>query len=444
MIVARYVTGLVSRARRGVRLFLLLVYVIVPWIPWGGRPMVLLDIAERKFYFPGIVIWPQEFYFLWVLLLAAGVSLFLFTSLFGRLWCGWACPQTVYTEMFDTIGRWIMPNKFGKKSETWVHRTIVQIVWVLLSALITFHFIGYFVGVRNMLNDLASSGPAVFTGRAWPYFWIASTALFYFDLGYFREQFCVYLCPYARFQSVMLDRNSVIVAYDKSRGEPRREKGRDPASGPHGDCTGCTLCTLVCPTGIDIRNGLQVACINCGHCIDACTGEMARHGKPTLVGYGSLRHFEERQKTKLVRPRTVVYAAAWLVLVSVFTFLLARRVPIYLSVLRDRKIQPVLVDGMAQNYYEIDLGNLRESSASVAIEAKLLDESADIGAFESLVAENPAKLHPNELRPIRLVLRAKANEKHAKKTLRVQFTVRDTGRPDQFVQRTSIFTVPET
>ncbi|MBI3395630.1 MAG: cytochrome c oxidase accessory protein CcoG [Spirochaetia bacterium] len=464
MIVARNVTGLISRARSWVRLVLLFVYLVTPWVNWGGRPFVLLDIADRKFYFPGIVIWPQEFYFLLFLLIIAGLSLFMFTALFGRLWCGWGCPQTIYTELFDTVGRLILPSKFGKKSEKLWHRGIVHVVWILLSAILTFHFIGYFVGVRKMAAELMTDGLVIFTNSTWPWFWVVVTGLFYFDLGMFREQFCVYVCPYARFQSVMLDRNSVIVGYDSKRGEPRRAKGADAQNG---DCTNCTLCTLVCPTGIDIRDGMQVACINCGHCIDACTGEMARHGKETLVGYGSMAYFEEREKTKVLRPRTVVYGTLYVAIFAAFIFLLDRRVPANLSVRRDRNIPPVLVDGYVQNYYEVDLANFSEVPARFKLDAKILDDHSDLGALETLAAENPAVVEPNHLQPLRLVLRGKPVEqpldktasgaagvkpssnkddgaaKHAKRTLRVELSAQVIDHPELIVKKTSIFTVPE-
>lgn len=453
MIVARKISGRYGLLRRGVRVALLFLYLIVPWLNWGDRPMILLDIASRKFYFPGAVFWPQEFYFLWFVVATLGLSLFLFTSLFGRMWCGWACPQTVYTELFDAIGR-VVSGRFGKASQSTGEKILVHSVWVLTSAVLTFHFIGYFVGVRAMFAALSADGLAVFTNAVWPYFWLAATGLFYFDLGIFRHNFCVYLCPYARFQSVMLDRDSYVVAYDSHRGEPRRKAKtlRPEEEAKWGDCTGCTKCVQVCPTGIDIREGLQVACINCTHCVDACTDEMARFGKQTLVGFNSLNYFEERRKPRLIRPRTVTYAALLLTVVTGFTVALAARSPLQVSVVRDRNLPPILLQYRAQNYYNVDVINMRERPVEVFLSVEPIDPGEKrIAGLTQIVGENPMRLAPGEHRPIRVIVQAEPDASHisgVRENVPVRFVLQEQAASVESgaagrVGKNSIFTVPE-
>ena len=456
MIVARNILGKFGMLRRGVRVALLLLYLIVPWINWGDRPMILLDIASRKFYFPGAVFWPQEFYFLWFVVATLGLSLFLFTSLFGRMWCGWACPQTVYTELFDAIGR-VVSSRFGKASQKLSEKIVVHSVWVLTSAVLTFHFIGYFVGVREMASALLEQGAAVLTNAVWPYFWLAATGLFYFDLGIFRHNFCVYLCPYARFQSVMLDRDSLVIAYDSTRGEPRRKGKVAPEQEAQvGDCTGCTKCVQVCPTGIDIRDGLQVACINCTHCVDACTEEMNKFGKETLVGFNSLNYFEERKKPRLIRPRTAAYAALLLAVLGGFSITLAQRTAFQLSVVRDRNLPPIVIQDRAQNYYSIDVVNMREEPLELELHIETRDaQETRLSDVTGILGENPLVLQPNEHRPLRVIVQgtpgqadAAVENSHAnseriagRQNVPLRFVLKEAGGSDQ-VSKDSVFTIP--
>jgi cytochrome c oxidase accessory protein FixG len=450
MIVARKIFGKFSLLRRIVRVGLLLLYLIVPWINWGERPMILLDIAHRKFYFPGAVFWPQEFYYLWFVVATLGLSLFLFTSLFGRMWCGWACPQTVYTELFDAVGR-VVSSRFGKASQKLREKIAVHSAWVLLSAFLTFHFIGYFVGVRAMIGDIAQAGPAVLLNNVWPYFWMAAIGLFYFDLGIFRHNFCVYICPYARFQSVMLDRDSLVIAYDSHRGEPRR-KGKIKAEeeSQWGDCTGCTKCVQVCPTGIDIREGLQVACINCTHCVDACTEEMGSYGKQTLVGFASLGYFEERRPPRFLRPRTAVYATLLVAVLSAFTVLLSNRQAYTLSVVRDRNLPPIVVEGVAQNYYSVDVINMQERAIDVSLSVEPVDGDENrVSGLTQIIGENPLRLQPNEHRPVRVIVQgipaaaAGASGDGVRINVPVRFRLRDeNGAGTGGVFKQSVFTIP--
>lgn len=444
MIVARHISGIIGKWRSRVRALLLIFYLILPWMKWNNRPFVLLDIGARKFYFPGIVLWPQEFYFFLLIGILLGLSLFFFTSLFGRIWCGWGCPQTIYTELFDTVGRLLNPGKFGKRSEKLIHKIPVHFVWFILSAVLTFHFIAYFVGSYRMISDFQNFGTGVFAEYTWPYIWLFSSVLFYFDLGIFREQFCVYICPYARFQSVMLDRDSIVIAYDRHRGEPRRSSSNLKA-GATGDCTACNMCVLVCPTGIDIREGTQVSCINCGHCVDACNQEMGKHGKESLVGFSSQNYFENRQKTRFVRPRTIVYSILLILISSILTVLFILRNPVDLSVQRDRNIQPLLTEGIVQNYYEVKIANLKEKDAVFMLDSEIDDplKRKAFLMFEQLTGENPFTVHSSEIKTLRLVLRGEIkNLESISHIVQIRVSVKEIGSPENKTSKLIPFTIP--
>ncbi len=446
MIVARHITGKIIRWRTIVNYLLLVLFIALPWIPWGDRPFFLLDIAHRKFYFPGFVIWPQEFYFLMFSLITIGLSLFLFTALYGRIWCGWACPQTVYVEFYDMIGRLLLPSRFGKRSEKLWHKIYIHAVWILLSMVIVFHFIGYFVPIRSMVSDILTQGPAVFSNNVWPFFLLAIGFLFYFDIAIFREQYCVFLCPYARFQSVMLDHDSIVIGYDQVRGEPRRgssEVNEDPAK--QGDCTNCNLCVQVCPTGIDIRNGLQVACINCGHCIDACTHELQRYDKKTLVHFSSMRYMEEHEKTHFLRPRPIIYITLMSVVLSIFAFVAIRRVPIHLWVIPDPNLAAVdMGKDEVMNYYKLDIGNITESPAVFNLEVRSLDPSAPLKDL-SIAGSSEISVPANELGKNRVILTAMVDRSQIKFKRRfpVQFIITRKDTNYRSVVKVANFAVPE-
>ena len=452
MIVARHISGKIGKIRGYVRTLLLVIYLIIPWLTWNGRPAVLLDISARKFYFPGIVMWPQEFYFLLLLLIVLGLSLFLFTSLFGRIWCGWACPQTIYTEFFDWIGRIILPKKFGKRSETIIHKALIHFIWVITSTFITFHFIAYFVGTDYMINAVKDEGLSLFRLNVWPYFLIITSGLFYLDLGIFREHFCIYVCPYARFQSVMLDRDSIVIGYDSHRGEPRRRSGKNIiAAGmqtsheKYGDCTACNMCVLVCPTGIDIREGLQVSCINCGHCIDACDKEMSKHNKKTLVGFSSLNYYENRLPIKLFRTRTAIYSILLSLVTIIFGTLMILRSPINISLQRDRNIQPLIASGLVQNYYELQIANMGEKETTYLIETKHIDKNdAVFNNFEQLLGENPVTIPANQIKTMRLILRGNINKgQEFTRLVEIEVHATEVGNPSNHTRKKSYFTIPQ-
>jgi cytochrome c oxidase accessory protein FixG len=353
MLDARPVEGTFRRLRNGSNTLLIAILFAIPWLRIGGEPIILLDIPNRLFHVFGLVIFPQEMFFLWLIVAGLAIALFFFTALAGRLWCGWACPQTVFTDVYAGVARRIQGwTRAGppKHIAAW-RRVATHAAWIGLSVIVGLHVVGYFHSIYDLLADL---GHARWTGASMG-FWTAATALCYADFGLVRQTFCKFLCPYARFQSVLLDRDSLIVAYDPLRGEPR---GKRSATAARGDCIDCGLCVAVCPTGIDIRNGLQLECIGCTQCIDVCNGVMERISRrPNLIGYRSLASLEGR-RTQLLRPRVVVYGALLVAAGIGFATTLARRAPLSLEVERNRTaLFQRTADGRIGNAYTLHVQN---------------------------------------------------------------------------------------
>jgi len=326
MLSARPVRGFWRRLRWGADAILIAILVAIPWVRIGGEPLVLLDLPGRRFHVFGLTIFPQELYFLWLILALLAVSLFFFTALAGRLWCGWACPQTVFTDVFAAIARAIEGwGRSGRPRHVAVwRRALTHLVWLVASAAIGFHLVAYFVSPYALLAEMRAFALSP-TALG---FLLFATALCYLDFVVVRQTFCKFLCPYARFQSVLFDRDTLIVAYDPVRGEPRGKAGTVT-----GDCVDCGLCVRVCPTGIDIRQGMQLECIACTQCIDACDGVMAKLGRAAnLIGYRSLVGVERSRRVRLARPRVLVYAAIGVLLTIVFATGLARRSLLHLEV----------------------------------------------------------------------------------------------------------------
>ncbi len=338
----REVDGVFARLRIAGVIALLGAYYGAAWLTWDGRQALLFDLPARKFYVLGLVLWPQDFFFLSWLLIIAALSLFFFTALAGRLWCGYACPQTVWTEAFLwmerlTEGRGAARRKLDKGP--WTARKIwrksaKQALWIGFALWTGFTFVGYFTPIRELGNEVAT-----FSLGGWETFWVLFYGFAtYGNAGFLREQVCKYMCPYARFQSAMFDRDTLIISYDAERGEPRgsRPRGEDPKLKGLGDCIDCQMCVQVCPTGIDIRQGLQYECIACAACIDACDGVMDKMRYPRgLIRY-STQHAIEGKTTRLLRPRVLVYATLLTLLCGGFVAALVLRTPLELDVIRDR------------------------------------------------------------------------------------------------------------
>jgi cytochrome c oxidase accessory protein FixG len=338
----REVKGRFTTLRRIAMFVLLGAFYGGPWLTWGGRQAILFDLPARKFYVFGMTLWPQDFIYLALLLIILAVSLFFFTALAGRLWCGYACPQTVWTEAFTWIEMAVEGDRMKRMKldkapwsfEKLRKKALKQFLWITLALFTGFSFVGYFVDVHELAGQLLG-----FEASPWTWFWVLFYSFAtYGNAGFMREQVCKYMCPYARFQGAMFDRDSLIITYDAERGEPRggRRRSDDPQEKGLGSCVDCTLCVQVCPTGIDIRDGLQYECIACAACIDACDSIMDKFDYPRgLIRYSTERALEHK-KYRLVRPRTLVYTTILAGLLALMVTLMALRKPVILDVIRDR------------------------------------------------------------------------------------------------------------
>lgn len=322
---------------------LIALFTILPNIRINGFPAVFLDVVHRRFHLFGYTFLPTDFVLLALLGITVFVTIFLITAVVGRVWCGWGCPQTVYMEYVYRPLERFFDGSPGKPAKNWVQKSgagkgIKYVAYFLISLFLANVFLSYFVGVGTLAQWVQRSPlnhPTGFLVVA------CTTALMMFDFCFFREQTCIVACPYGRFQSVMLDRNSLIVGYDRVRGEPRGKGKRDVSlkvveggPKPMGDCIDCTMCVQTCPTGIDIRNGLQLECVHCTQCIDACDAIMDKVGKPRgLIRYTSQADLEGGH-WKLLRPRLIIYPVVLTVVVSLFVYLLLHRGPAYVHVQR--------------------------------------------------------------------------------------------------------------
>ncbi|MET0535174.1 MAG: cytochrome c oxidase accessory protein CcoG, partial [Steroidobacter sp.] len=356
----REITGRFNRLRVAATIALLGLFYSVPWLQWQGHQAVLFDLPARKFYIFGLTFFPQDFFLLTWLLIIAALSLFFFTALAGRLWCGYACPQTVWTEIFVWMERWTEGNRQQRMRldrAPWSVNKLLrkgskQLLWIGFALYTGFTFVAYFTPVRVL------AGTAVIASLGgWEMFWVLFYGFAtYGNAGCMREQVCKYMCPYARFQSAMFDRDSLIISYDAKRGDPRGSRARhvDPRSKGLGDCIDCTLCVQACPTGIDIRQGLQLECIACAACIDACDSVMDRMEYPRgLIRYTTQNAIDNRP-ARVLRPRTVLYGSLLLALMVGFGIAVANRELVELDVLRDRNaLYRRIDDGLIENVYTL-------------------------------------------------------------------------------------------
>jgi cytochrome c oxidase accessory protein FixG len=382
---SRRVWGKYRKLKWAAMITLLGIYYLVPWLRWDRGPgvpdqAILIDMPARRAYFFFIEIWPQEVYFITGILILAAVGLFFVTSLFGRVWCGYACPQTVWTDLFIWVERIVQGDRNARirlDAQKWIFekiwkKTLTHIIWLLIGVCTGGAWVFYFNDAPTLFDQLIHLAVPSST-----WVWIlALTLSTYIMAGFAREQVCKYMCPYARFQSAMFDKDTLIISYDEQRGEPRH-KGAIKAEGK-GDCIDCGFCEIVCPQGIDIRNGLQMECIACGLCVDACNNVMDKIGLPQgLIRYDTTHHMEHKiNKFRILRPRTIYYSLILCFVGALMIYGLATRTSLELHVLHDRN--PLFVqlsDGSIRNSYTIKILNKTHQDKHFEIKLSGLDDA---------------------------------------------------------------------
>jgi cytochrome c oxidase accessory protein FixG len=388
-----------------------LVFYGLPWLEWNARQAVLFDLVSRRFYIFGLVLYPQDFIYLTGLLIISAYGLFLFTAVAGRLWCGFACPQTVYTEIFMWVERRIegdRPQRMKRDAGGWtLDRTwraaAKQGAWIGIALWTGFTFVGYFTPIKS----LAAAAMTLGFGP-WEWFWVLFYGFAtYGNAGFLREQVCKYMCPYARFQSAMFDKDTMIISYDAERGDPRGTRGRktDLKAANLGHCIDCGLCVQVCPTGIDIRKGLQYECIGCAACIDVCDGVMDKMQYPRgLVRYATLNgmanHWTRAEMLRhVLRPRVLVYTAILVLITGALAVSLWLRAPFKVDVVRDRASLARLVeDGWIENVYTLQMMNTTEQTQRYRAQAEGLHGLVLEGGQEIVLAPAENKWVPVSVR----------------------------------------------
>ncbi|HQC28438.1 MAG TPA: cytochrome c oxidase accessory protein CcoG [Methylotenera sp.] len=389
----------------------------VPWINWGSRQALLFDLEARRFYIFNLVFYPQDLIYLTAILIISALSLFLFTAVAGRLWCGYACPQTVYTEIFLWIERKIEGDRAARmkldaapmSANKAFRKTAKQVAWIVFALWTGFTFVGYFTPIRELATEVLANnlGP-------WQTFWILFYGFAtYGNAGYMREQVCKYMCPYARFQSAMFDDDTLIVTYDEARGEPRGSRSRKAevnqaksADKQLGACIDCTLCVQVCPTGIDIRKGLQYECIGCGACADVCDTVMDKMGyERGLVKYSTqnavTNNWSRQQMIQRVfRPRVLIYSAVLLALIVAVVASLWLRTPFRVNVMRDGVMARLSDDGKIENVYRLQIMNGTESTQHYVLNVTgLKDVEIETEATKDVEGDDEHHLKSIEVKP---------------------------------------------
>ncbi|HEJ6180069.1 TPA: cytochrome c oxidase accessory protein CcoG [Pseudomonas aeruginosa] len=441
-IYTRAFTGIFRRLRMvgGAALFLL--YFGTVWLNWSGRQAVWWDLPERKFYIFGATFWPQDFMLLSWLLIVCAFGLFFITVFAGRVWCGYTCPQSVWTWIYmwcekvtegDRNQR-IKLDKAPMSGNKLLRKTAKHSLWLLIGLVTGLTFVGYFSPIRELI-------PELLTGQAdgWAYFWVGFfTLATYGNAGWLREQVCIYMCPYARFQSVMFDKDTLIVSYDPRRGEKRgpRKKSLDYKAQGLGDCIDCTMCVQVCPTGIDIRDGLQIECIGCAACIDACDSIMEKMNYPKgLISY-TTEHNLNGQKTHLARPRLIGYAIALVLMISALITAVVLRPLVGFDVSKDRVLYRENELGRIENVYSLKIMNKDQQDHTYILGAKGLEGLTLEGRRELKVAAGDILNLPMEL--------SIEPEKLPSTTNEIVFTIESADDPSIHKEAKSRFIGPRT
>jgi len=380
-IYTRKITGFFQKIRLFTGWPLLLGYFLLPWINWGNRQSVFFDIPNRQFHVLELTFWPQDFILLAGLLIIAAFALFTITTWLGRVWCGYTCPQTVWTSIFmwaEQVTEGSRNARIKLDQAPWstnkiIRKTAKHGMWIGFALLTGLTFVGYFSPIRELLPNMLT-----FNLGGWEAFWIIFFAFAtYGNAGWLREQVCMYMCPYARFQATMFDRDTLLVSYDPERGESRgaRKKDIDYKAEGLGDCIDCQMCVQVCPVGIDIRDGIQFECINCALCIDACDEVMDKMDYPRgLIKYTTENRLEHKQEHSLLRPKLIGYGVALLIMVGAFTFTIVDRTPLEIDISRDRgALYQTTIDGLIENVYTLKALNMSQTIQRYQISATGID-----------------------------------------------------------------------
>jgi cytochrome c oxidase accessory protein FixG len=439
-IYTRAFTGVFRNLRMGGGVVLFLLYFGTVWLNWGAHQAVWWNLPERKFYIFGATFWPQDFILLSGILIVSAFGLFFITVFAGRVWCGYTCPQSVWTWVFmwcekvtegDRHQR-IKLDKAPMDANKFARKSAKHGLWLLIGLVTGLTFVGYFSPIRELLADF-------FTGEAdgWSYFWVGFfTLATYANAGWLREQVCIHMCPYARFQSVMFDKDTLIVSYDPRRGEPRgaRKKDTDYKAEGLGDCIDCTMCVQVCPTGIDIRDGLQIECIGCAACIDACDSIMDKMDYPRgLISY-TTEHNLSGQVTHTLRPRLIGYGLVLLVMIGGLTAAFLTRSLVGLDVSKDRMLYRENADGRIENVYSLKVMNKDQVDHTYLLEATGLPDLKLQGRREIRVPAGEIVSLPVQL--------SVAPEQLPSSTNEVSFSLREIEHSDTEVHAKSRFIGP--
>jgi cytochrome c oxidase accessory protein FixG len=443
----RSVSGFFNKWRWSMVFITQLVFYGLCWIPWNGRQAILFDLVERKFYLFGLVFWPQDVLYLAILLIVSAYALFLFTAVGGRLFCGYACPQTVYTQILMWIeekiegdrGARIKLEKQPMNGRKFARKLAKHAAWIAVALWTGFTFAGYFSPIHTLARDLIN-----FSLGPWQTFWIFFYAFATYGMaGFMREQVCKYMCPYARFQSVMFDADTLIVTYDQARGENRGSRSRkeDYKAAGKGDCVDCGICVQVCPTGIDIRNGLQYECIGCSACIDGCDEVMDKVGYPRgLIRYSTENAVEKKWGAREVirhifRPRIYLYTGILIVITLAAAWSIAVRMPLKVNVIRDRAtLAREVEDERIENLYTLRLMNTDEQPHSYRVTAEGIESLM-------LVGDANIELAGASTKSVMLSVRIK-NDATGKGSHPFIFDVVDTKNADVRLREKAVFIVP--
>jgi cytochrome c oxidase accessory protein FixG len=436
----RSFTGLFRNLRLFGAGFLFLLFFGTAWLNWGDRQAVLWDLAERKFYIFGATVWPQDLILLSALLIICAFGLFLITVFAGRVWCGYTCPQSVFTWVFmwaEKVTEGDRNQRIKLDAAPWsinklLRRSAKHGLWLAIGLSTGITFVGYFTPIRELVSELATLQLGLTTA-----FWVAFfTTATYLNAGWLREKVCRDMCPYSRFQSVMFDADTLVVSYDAARGEARgpRRKDVDHRASGLGDCIDCTICVQVCPTGIDIRDGLQLDCLSCGACIDACDDVMDKMGYPRgLVRYSS-EHALAGGKTHLLRPRLVGYAAMLLVMCAAFVWAWQARPLLSLDITKDRGLYRENTAGQIENIYRLKIINKTQQPHRYVV--SLLEP----GPFV-LQGTREVQLNAGEILDLPVSV-ALTTERAASPTQPVYFQVMEVDQPEHKVSAKSTFVAP--